>query len=70
MYHFLWVFFERMHAVVAAGMQAMVGLSLTAVDTCPERMDAVDAEGSRPPRIAAGMALEVVLALEAVVDAL
>ena len=27
------------------------GLSLTAVDICPERMDAADAEAPGPPRI-------------------
>ena len=38
-----------LEAVVA--LKAVVGLSLTAVDICPERMDAADAEAPGPPRI-------------------
>ena len=38
------------------------------MDTCPVRMNVVDAEAAEPIRSEAGMALEAVLALEAVVD--
>ena len=36
------------------------------MDTCPERMDAADAEAAESIRSEAGMALEAVLALRAV----
>ena len=52
-------------------MHAVVGLSLTAVDTCPER---IEAGMALEAVVDAGMALEAVvdagMALEAVVDAL
>ena len=39
----------------------MVGKIETAVDTCPERMNAVDAEATKPIRSEAGLALETVV---------
>ena len=52
----------------------MMGLSLGVEDTCPrlnstERTYVGDLEAAEPFRNEAGMALEAVLALEAVVDA-
>ena len=41
-----------------------------AVDNCPERMNVMDAEAAEPVRSEVGMALEAVLALGAVLDAL
>ena len=48
-------------------MQAAAGLSLeTVVDICLERMNVVDEEAAGSIRNEAGMALEAVFALEAV----
>ena len=40
------------------------------MDICPERMNVVDAEAAESIRSETGMALEAVVVLEAVVDAL
>ena len=42
---------EWMHSQDKIRDEALAGLALETVDNCPERMNAVDAEAPRPPRI-------------------
>ena len=64
MYHFLWVFSSSLS----------LETEVSAVDNCPERMDAADAEAPRPPRIEtavefwSGMGVETATRMQAVED--